>query len=127
MGMDVYGKSGNYFRASCWSWRPIHALAEELNMEHNLMLDLTGWGFNDGNGLHSQADCDKLATAIEKHVSQGRKEYELTFPGAPLVGNEGVFLREGETGGRTAYRADAEHVLEFAKFLRECGGSFEIL
>jgi len=23
MGMDVYGKSGNYFRANVWSWRPI--------------------------------------------------------------------------------------------------------
>ena len=23
MGMDVYGASGNYFRANCWSWRPI--------------------------------------------------------------------------------------------------------
>ena len=45
MGMDVYGNKprcskGEYFRASVWSWRPIHGLIVETNQRFALGLDL---------------------------------------------------------------------------------------
>ncbi len=123
MGMDVTGASGNYFRASVWSWRPINVLCEELNQDKQLGLDLSYWGYNDGKGLNTQAECDALANAIEEHVKQGRQKYIIVSH--MQVSPSGQFLPPGEVG-ESAYSTDAAHVLKFAKFLRECGGSFEI-
>lgn len=125
MGMDITGKSGNYFRANLWSWRPIHALVEELNQEHSLGLDLDYWGSNDGAGLDNQKDCDALADAIESHVQQGRRRYVLEVPGAPRVSEKGTFCAPGEPG-TSPYETSAKHLLEFVTFLRGCGGGFEI-
>lgn len=128
MGMDLHGASGNYFHANVWSWRPIHGLVDQLNDKLNLNLDLTHWGTNDGAGLHTQGDCDALANAIESHVKDWPEGhlYEHEFAGALRVHDDGTFLKPGETGGRSAYSTDKEHILEFAQFLRECGGNFEI-
>jgi hypothetical protein len=125
MGMDVYGKSGNYFRANVWSWRPIHVLCYDLNQKYALNLDLSGWSMNDGAGLHNQADCDALADAIEAHVADGPEEYTADC-GMYCDAQTGRFVPAGTEGAKTAHYTDKEHVLEFAKFLRECGGSFEI-
>lgn len=127
MGFDLTGKSGNYFRASCWSWRPILCLVHELNDEHHLGIDLEGWDYNDGKGLHSQRECDALAAAIEVHVAQGRKKYIMSNAGTNCrVNEQGRFLGHDEPGGQSPWETDADHVLQFATFLRECGGSFEI-
>lgn len=124
--MDLHGKSGNYFRANVWSWRPIHALVEELNNDLFLLLDLTNWDSNDGAGLNSQEECDKLADAIEDHVKAGRKKYVLETGCSLRVDDDGRFLEPGAIGGKSPYFTSASHILEFVKFLRECGGSFEI-
>jgi hypothetical protein len=120
--------SGEDFRASCWSWRPIHALCEELNTEKSLGLDLHGWGYNDGCGLHSQTACNLLADAIEERLNTTKLEkFYVEFAGSVCrVNEQGKFLKEGETGGMPAHCTDREHMLEFVAFLRECGGSFEI-
>lgn len=121
--MDVTGASGNYFRANVWSWRPIHSLCMELNQEQNLGLDLEGWGYNDGCGLHSQADCIKLATAIEDRLSKGTKKFVVLFADSPIrVAPDGTLGKEGES----PYQTEASHLQEFVKFLRECGDGFEI-
>ena len=70
MGMDVSGRNpsteeGYYFRANCWSWRPIHALCEITKHTHKLKFDTKGWDVNDGKGLRNQNQCDKLADALE--------------------------------------------------------------
>lgn len=123
MGFDLTGRSGNYFRANAWSWRPIMCLVHELNEALGLPIT-AGWEYNDGAGLHSQADCDKLAEAIEKHVAEGRQRYVMASD--CRVDDAGRFLRDDQPGGKSAYETDADHILEFARFLRECGGSFEI-
>ena len=125
MGFDVYGKSGNYFRANIWSWRPILDLIRQVNKRQKLNLNLDGWGCNDGNGLHTQAECDALASALEKATSPNAV-HSITVPGAPLVNDDGLFLAPGEAGGKSPYYTDGEHILEFCKFLRECGGEFAI-
>lgn len=126
MGMDVNGRSGNYFRANVWSWRPIHQLCAELNERHNLGLDLAGWGFNNGAGLRNQKDCDKLADAIEAEVTKPDAPKEYSVNCGMWVNANGTFADGPGTGTRSAHHTDLEHILEFVKFLRECGGSFEI-
>lgn len=116
MGFDLTGKSGNDFHANCWSWRPIHALCEELNNDLMLGLDLGGWGYNDGHGLHTEADCLALALAIRAHVAGGRREYVIVRADCDLrVGDDGRVLPKG-TPGKSPWSTSAEHMLEFAQF-----------
>jgi hypothetical protein len=126
MGMDLHGKSGNYFRASCWSWRPIHQLVDELNDKYNLALELPYWGSNDGAGLHTQEQCNALADAIEWHIVDWPKAHRHEMPSDVMVGPDGHFLKPGETGGASAYWTDKEHIEQFVTFLRNCGGEFSI-
>jgi hypothetical protein len=132
MGMDVTGKSGNYFRANCWSWRPIHALIEEINQELNCGWDLELFGSNDGAGLQTQEDCNRLADEIEKRLNAGIKKLVLHLSDSPCLvdKNTGQFVDPGEIKRgqqvESAWSTDAEHLREFVTFLRECGGSFEI-
>jgi len=51
MGFDLHGRSGNYFRANVWYWRPIHKFLADVSDEQGLMLDVQermAIGFNDG-------------------------------------------------------------------------------
>ncbi len=128
MGMDVYGKkpadkAGEYFRASIWSWRPIHQLCEVVTGRL-----LESWGFNDGAGFDTQEECNDLAERLERYLTAFPKEkIEIESdirvgPADPVHG--GRRLMQG-TGGDSAYSADREHVKKFIMFLRSCGG-FEI-
>lgn len=151
MGMDVYGK-GNpdaYFRANCWSWRPIHALCETVIYKDNLNLNTEHWGSNDGGGLETQKDCNKLADALEAHLKNTElaeendriflclgswsaagggflhKEEELneTYPiGTVLSG--AVIMKDG-TIAYSTHSTSLNHIKEFISFLRTCEG-FEI-
>jgi hypothetical protein len=121
MGFDLYGKSGNYFRANVWSWRPILSLCEEVNKENNLGLLFDGWEYNDGEGLDNQEDCNKLANALELHTKE-REKYVLETGTSLRVDSSGKICAKGNS----PYYTDREHILKFVKFLRECGGSFEI-
>lgn len=127
MGMDIYGKNADtYFRASCWSWRPIHQLCEQLNKQKHLDLSFTDWSSNNSAGFYKQADCDKLANALEQHIKETNMTDLILEPDC-RVDENGVFLSSSnKTDGRSAYYTDREHVESFIKFLRECGGSFEI-
>lgn len=71
MGMDISGKnpiveSGEYFRASCWSWRPLQFLCEFADNKFNLGIDFSYWAYNDGAGLQNDTECNKLADALER-------------------------------------------------------------
>lgn len=150
--MDVYGKvDSTYFRASCWSWRPIHAICDFVISQQNLPFDTEYWGSNDGMGLKTQEDCNKLADAIEAHLENiGLKEDEdsiylclscwTTDEGRFLdksiedelnqaypvgtVMNGPVVAKDG-TIAYSAHSTSLEHVRRFIEFLRQCGG-FEI-
>lgn len=81
MGMDVYGnnpshESGEYFRASVWTWHPIAdfivAACPELakNCEH--------WHSNDGAGLNASdavALADELDRMIEAGIVEGHAQH----------------------------------------------------
>jgi len=158
MGMDVSGcnpktEKGAYFRASIWSWRPIHGLieiADRLNggrlVPEDVMIQMS---FNDGAGLKSQKDCSTLANALERllqrpciirehgmEVHKENGERLISFPrdGSPLLCDKTgrlyslEYVKAGKAKVedlRSAYQTSEEHVREFIEFLRNCGG-FEV-
>jgi len=118
MGMDVYGRNpsceeGRYFRASIWSWRPIHGLMRQLCCEFVSDEVLFSMGFNDGAGPEDQETCDKIAKAFDKWMEHNASGVKLETPEihAGLVGALGF-----------------DHYLlkEWVTFLRSCGG-FKVL
>jgi hypothetical protein len=150
MGMDVSGRSpiteeGEYFRANCWSWRPIHALIQIANNEHGGTLvdseTIESMSYNDGAGCEDQEQCEMLADALEdllKHPEkieeagliyyQRGKEGHISFPVSKecAVTEDGRFVsKEDEIDPEkmhSAYRVYLDHVAEFIEFLRSCGG-----
>ena len=62
---------GVYFRANLWSWRPIAmiiaSVTELYGFEHDEKF-LNQLHYNDGGGLKTQAECDKLANFMESYI-----------------------------------------------------------
>lgn len=74
MGVDISGRkpineNGDYFASNWWGWRPIVTICELASIDSKLKIDFSNWGSNDGAGLRTQKQCDKLADAIEKLLS----------------------------------------------------------
>lgn len=83
MGVDISGKKpktevGDYFHANWWGWRPILALSEAAMLSSKLDYDTSYWGSNDGKGLRTQKQCDKLADALELLISNNYNEYLIS-------------------------------------------------
>lgn len=73
MGVDISGRKpmnddGDYFSSNWWAWRPIHMLSEVAIEVKNLKMNTDGWGSNDGKGLRTQKQCDRLADALENLI-----------------------------------------------------------
>jgi len=80
MGVDISGRKpttneGDYFSSNWWGWRPILAISEAAMISSKLDYDTSYWGSNDGKGLRTQKQCDKLADAIELLISNNWNEY----------------------------------------------------
>ena len=80
MGVDISGRkpkteAGDYFCSNWWGWRPILAISEAAMLNSKLDYDTSYWGSNDGKGLRTQKQCDKLADAIELLISNNYNEY----------------------------------------------------
>ena len=80
MGVDISGRkpkteAGDYFSSNWWGWRPILAISEAAMLNSKLDYDTSNWGSNDGKGLRTQKQCDKLADAIELLISNNYNEY----------------------------------------------------
>jgi len=80
MGVDISGRKpkteeGDYFHSNWWGWRPILAISEAAMLNSKLDYDTSYWGSNDGKGLRTQKQCDKLADAIELLISNNYNEY----------------------------------------------------
>ena len=115
MGMDVYGANeGTYFRANCWSWRPICvALANSGAADH---LDNYNWELmaeNSGGGARSEDACLQMADDLEEWTNEN---VEDTY-------SPDVFENED---GTNYYGTSKDHLLEFVRFLRKCGDGFEV-
>ncbi len=118
MGMDVHGKGNKqaYFRASICSWPGVLYVIDLANKLHALDLDTSTWNYNDGAGLNSAEDCERLASAMEKTlpVLVGNHEPE------PLCIAVGVAAAFGIP--MAPMKVDHEDIAEFITFLRECRG-----
>lgn len=152
--MDVYGKSENsYFRANCWSWRPIHAICDFSIMAADIAFDTKGWDTNSGHGLTTQEECNTLADAIESFLKLNQEnmhEFDdriylclgswCSFDGSFMNEEDendlnsrypfGTVLYNGVVSKNGAvvfpsHSSSLEHIEEFITFLRTCGG-FEI-
>ena len=60
---------GVYFRSNWWGWRPICMMCEIANDKYKLKMNMSNWGSNDGAGLRTQKQCDRLADALELMIS----------------------------------------------------------
>ncbi len=83
MGVDISGRNpkteqGDYFASNWWGWRPINALSQIAAYRNKLKINFDHWGSNDGKGLRTQKQCDKLADAIELLISNNYNEYLTT-------------------------------------------------
>lgn len=71
---------GVYFRANCWSWRPIHMAIYAVNQLFNLNIDedtLDGMGYNSGHGIKDQDTCNRVASYLED-MMEDMKEQNIT-------------------------------------------------
>lgn len=145
---------GVYFRATWWSWRPIHVIADLAIKVADLPLSTKGWDTNGGDGLKTQNDCNLLADAIELFTILSKKEMTedndrmyvcLDF----WARQDGKIIRDVEINNQLnedhpigtvlyspvvdstgeiaipVYGVSLSHIKEFINFLRNCGG-FEI-
>jgi hypothetical protein len=83
MGVDISGRKpttneGDYFCSNWWGWRPINTICQLAAYKSKLKIDFSYWGSNDGKGLRTQKQCDKLADAIELLISNNYNEYLTT-------------------------------------------------
>ncbi len=143
MGMDIHGKSGNYFRANIWSWRPIHYVCAQVVEEEGLDISLEGWTFNEGDGIQNdKTKCELLAAGIESWIDRQALDQAATVDAegiinlpereikldAAQVGQTPESVVLGLSGGELAseYSTHVDHLREFVTFLRDCGGGFGI-
>jgi hypothetical protein len=150
MGMDVYGRKpkdeeGNYFRANVWSWRPIQTLMQIANTEAKVfdLKTMNAMAHNDGAGLKCQSKCDKLAKCLEEILKDkallrsaglvvttspdgNHTAYSFKATRDCAVDKDGRFVTHDEKiildDLQSPYVVHEEHVWEFIKFLRKCGG-----
>ncbi len=153
MGMDVYGKNGNYFRNNVWWWRPLAHYCQ--NVAPEITSACAAWHSNDGDGLDAHAAV-ALAIALQTEIDSGKTaeyaaQYEQELAALPNVTCElcegtgirrpipergagdvatGIKCNACDGSGKTEpwekhYPFSVENVQEFVDFLKESGG-FEI-
>ncbi len=139
---------GAYFRASIWSWRPIHMIIETINQQCDLGIDTTGFDYNDGRGIKDPEVCKELAKCIREVVLASMTEEDsdtIYLNLGSWVKNDGTFIHSDVSKGlpkeplimttsivtesgdivHPSHSVDKDHLEEFCTFLEQCGG-FEI-
>jgi hypothetical protein len=134
MGMDVYGRNprseaGEYFRATIWSWPPIHALIAELCSDLLDEKTLESLAYNDGAGPEDQETCTEMARRFEVWMEQHTEGHQLDL--GFRVTREGRLVTEHELAENPDLEAESphavcdDHLKAWIEFLRDCGG-FEV-
>lgn len=155
MGVDISGRKptteqGQYFRSNWWNWPPILVCCEAVNERKNLKFNTEFWGSNDGEGLKTQNQCNKLADALDEIAAvltdndcpftiDGRFGVNLQYWNTP----DGKFVDDATTKYLNetynnlfippyvmvddvkytpSYATSVEHLRDFITFLRSCGG-----
>jgi len=143
MGMDVYGINNQdaYFRANIWSWAPIHDLMKKLGSDIIDEKTMAGMLCNDGYGIEDPEVCEKLASRFEvwmEHNTEG-SEVEPNDQFRNIISQIMSAIKNAEKQASKNAKDDKvttkygdsdipkcvvkdEHLKEFVKFLRECGG-----
>ena len=107
MGMDVYGnkpinKTGEYFRASVWTWRPLWEFCNENFLVAN---KVDAGQFNNGDGLNAK-DAEVLARQLREALANGsvqnyideRNEYLANLERPTCEWCAGTGIRTDEVG-----------------------------
>ena len=77
--MDVYGRSGNYFRNNCWWWRPLWNYVSNECKEVISQEDYDSGNYNDGHRVDYEK-CEFIVEKLQKLVDDGSvKEYEKSY------------------------------------------------
>jgi hypothetical protein len=140
---------GDYFRASWWSWRPIVYLIDHASNLHNLGINTKPMHYNDGEGIKTQEECNRLADILESIIESNEELQEENATIYLCLGSwcttNGAFVSESielklnetykpgeifytplvmEDGSLvvSSHSVEIEHLREFIRFLRGCGG-----
>jgi hypothetical protein len=140
---------GYYFRASWWTWRPIVHLIDYASNLYNLGIETKSMHYNDGEGIRTQEECNKLADALENVLNSDERLSEEDAVIYLCLGSWcdtlGMFIPSEETeklqkdhpigtllftpvvlsNGTLAvssHSVGVDYVKEFITFLRQCGG-----
>ena len=117
MGMDVYGKSGNYFRNNCWWWRPLWDYTASVCQDIITDTDADSGHYNDGHLIDSDK-CNSIVERLESLLKDGSvKEYELEYQKRLDSLEKDDF--------NSHYPFSEENVKGFMEFVKDSGG-FEI-
>jgi len=144
---------GAYFRANCWSWRPIHAICDFAITKAELSIDTNRWGENSGYGLETQEECTMLANAISLYLlinnaAMYEDDDRIYLCLGSWCTNSGGFIDEEKSDALNkihaigtimysgvisengelvfpSHSSSLSHIKSFIKFLHRCGG-FEI-
>ena len=114
---------GVYFRANIWSWRPIAMVIVYVNEMYDLKLDedfLRKMHYNDGGGLKTQEECDKLADFMESFINTNFEGWEyIGMPTSMLyykvVNDDGTIREQHIMGEEVEQLLDKYGVMGFIK------------
>lgn len=122
MGFDLFGTSGNYFRANVWSWRPIVGLIEETGLFDDEILG----EISRNNGFPISGErARELADRLEAMLPDLPEEIQAKDDCGLRVDDDGRCIAQGNGSGRDPHWTDKEHLEEFIDFCRESDG-FEV-
>ena len=131
MGMDVYGRKNEAacFSTSMWGWRPLHLLISEANQRRGLEISaelLELMRYNEGAGLKTQAECDRLADALDELLREHGETITMERGLTAVLGKIRRWLKPTRFGDASGplHRISKDRVKEFIVFLRMCGGFY---
>jgi len=126
-------------------------LCEVAAEKHDLDINFQYWGSNDGKGLENQTQCNELADALEDilqadggfeddydtlYMNLGswtdqsgkfipeeiRKQLDEELPLGKVTFTGIMLADQGTTMYYPSHGCNKRHVMNFIKFLRDCGG-----
>ena len=134
MGMDVFGRSGNYFRANIWTWPAIMSLVAQTEMlPQDLVHEMQ---FNNGVGPNAR-QAKKLADALESLIEDKPDDqvYHSSGYNCPALGvaqavrdlfSSAAEAENTPAGPDPEYEpgssVDLGYLREFIQFCRQSGG-----
>jgi len=155
MGVDISGRKpkselGDSFHSNWWGWRPINSICQIAAYRSKLRIDFEYWGSNDGKGIRTQKQCDRLAEAIEELIgedvnlkedndriylclgswcefgsgkfiqSEIEQSLNVQYPIGTLLYTS-IIASDG-TPVESSHSTSVGRVKEFVNFLKNCGG-----